>query len=186
MSTDDRSKWNQRFAQREGCPPAPPAFAGFMQAYLQPGTLLDIACGDGALALHFAQQGWQTSGLDISEVALERLARFANQSHVEVATHCADLAHPLPSHIGGFDNIVIGRYKPDDHQWPAIISLLNSGGVLCISTFNQQQHELHGFSKRFCLESGELCKLQGLRLTKYQQAQYQQSHIDNYAFYKTR
>lgn len=39
---------------------------------LEPGTALDLGCGEGADALWLAQQGWQTTGLDISTVAVER------------------------------------------------------------------------------------------------------------------
>lgn len=39
---------------------------------LEPGTALDLGCGEGADALWLARHGWQATGLDISTVAVER------------------------------------------------------------------------------------------------------------------
>jgi SAM-dependent methyltransferase len=39
---------------------------------LEPGTALDVGCGEGADAVWLAERGWQVMALDISSVALER------------------------------------------------------------------------------------------------------------------
>ena len=44
---------------------------------LQPGTALDVGCGEGADTLWLAKRGWRVTGLDVSTVALERAARHA-------------------------------------------------------------------------------------------------------------
>lgn len=41
---------------------------------LPPGDALDLGCGDGADALWLAGQGWRVTAVDISAVAVERLA----------------------------------------------------------------------------------------------------------------
>lgn len=41
-------------------------------AGLAPGRALDVGCGEGADAIWLASQGWRTTGLDVSIVALER------------------------------------------------------------------------------------------------------------------
>ena len=38
---------------------------------LVPGRALDVGCGEGADAIWLAQQGWQVTGVDISQVALD-------------------------------------------------------------------------------------------------------------------
>ncbi|MFC4132535.1 class I SAM-dependent methyltransferase [Hamadaea flava] len=44
---------------------------------LTPGTALDVGSGEGADAIWLARQGWQVTGVDISEVALRRAAEAA-------------------------------------------------------------------------------------------------------------
>ena len=45
---------------------------------LEPGTALDVGCGEGADALWLTRRGWKVTGTDISSVALGRA-----QAHVE-------------------------------------------------------------------------------------------------------
>ena len=191
MSDNIRKKWDQRFTNKKPIAPTPPPFTGFMQPFLKPGSLLDIACGDGALSLYFAQNGWQVTGLDISAVALDRMKSFANDANLKLHTLCCDLSELSCHNQAGlteqptqYNNIVIGRYKPDIEQWQSIISLLQDGGILCISTFNELQHLEHNFSKRFCLEENELRMLKGLKLIQYQRSVYNGDHFDNYCFQK--
>jgi len=68
---------------------------------LRPGTALDVGCGEGADAVWLARHGWQVVGVDVSQVALDRAARHAEQNGV--GAHCrwqqADLmvGDPLPA-----------------------------------------------------------------------------------------
>jgi hypothetical protein len=54
-------------------------------AELEPGTALDVGCGEGADAIWLAQRGWEVTALDPSAVALERAATAAAESAVTVA-----------------------------------------------------------------------------------------------------
>jgi SAM-dependent methyltransferase len=44
---------------------------------LEPGTALDVGCGEGADAVWLAERGWQVTAIDISGVALERARNAA-------------------------------------------------------------------------------------------------------------
>jgi len=49
---------------------------------LEPGSALDVGCGEGGDAIWLAERGWSVTGVDISGVALERARAAAVESHV--------------------------------------------------------------------------------------------------------
>src|SRR5213080_2689205 len=49
-----------------------------------PGRALDVGCGEGADAVWLARQGWQVTGLDVAEAALQRAESLARQAGVQV------------------------------------------------------------------------------------------------------
>jgi SAM-dependent methyltransferase len=53
-------------------------------ADLEPGTALDVGCGEGADAIWLAQQGWKVTALDPSAVALDRAVTAAATMEVTV------------------------------------------------------------------------------------------------------
>lgn len=58
---------------------------------LEPGSALDLGCGDGPNAVWLAEQGWTTTGVDLSRVALDRAAERAAAAGVDVRWERADL-----------------------------------------------------------------------------------------------
>ncbi len=52
-------------------------------ADLKPGTALDVGCGAGTEALALAQAGWEATGVDISEQALEHAAQRAQAAGLD-------------------------------------------------------------------------------------------------------
>jgi SAM-dependent methyltransferase len=54
-------------------------------ADLEPGTALDVGCGEGADAIWLAHRGWKVTALDPSAVALERAAAAAARAQATVA-----------------------------------------------------------------------------------------------------
>jgi SAM-dependent methyltransferase len=55
-------------------------------AGLPAGRALDVGCGEGGDALWLAEQGWQVTGIDVSQVALDRAARRARAVGLESRT----------------------------------------------------------------------------------------------------
>jgi SAM-dependent methyltransferase len=73
----EREDWNRRFRERglvHGGEPDPTVVAEVEG--LQPGRALDLGCGQGRNAAWLAQRGWDVTGVDFSDVALEA-ARLA-------------------------------------------------------------------------------------------------------------
>ena len=52
---------------------------------LEPGTALDVGCGEGADAIWLAERGWQVTAVDFATTALERAARRAAAAGDDVA-----------------------------------------------------------------------------------------------------
>ena len=46
---------------------------------LAPGAALDVGCGEGADAIWLAERGWRVTAVDLSTVALERAASYAER-----------------------------------------------------------------------------------------------------------
>ena len=49
---------------------------------MDPGTALDLGCGEGADAIWLAEQGWRVTGTDISQTALDTAAAHAEAAGV--------------------------------------------------------------------------------------------------------
>ncbi len=102
-----RDDWNARYSQKELVWSAEPnrLFAEEVGA-LDPGRALDLACGEGRNAVWLAGRGWRVTGVDFSDVALEKAKRLAESRGVEVEWVLADVLgyDPAPR---GFDLVAL-------------------------------------------------------------------------------
>lgn len=76
--------WNEMYSMRER------VWSGNVNATLEqeinklaPGTALDLGCGEGGDVFWLAQHGWQATGIDISDVAVERAKARAAELGLE-------------------------------------------------------------------------------------------------------
>lgn len=51
-------------------------------ADLEPGSALDVACGEGGDVIWLAKQGWRVTAVDVSQVALAKVAQHAEDEGV--------------------------------------------------------------------------------------------------------
>ncbi|MFL1904209.1 class I SAM-dependent methyltransferase [Streptomyces tauricus] len=111
MSTTDAvAFWDGVYAARPAASgPQPNARLTETVTGLPPGDALDLGCGDGGDALWLARLGWHITAVDISAVAVERLAALARSHGLgdRVTTVRADLHQSFPP--GGFD-LVCAHY----------------------------------------------------------------------------
>ena len=125
MSDDDRERWNQRY--RDGAYDQrvhPSALVTEWIDRLPRGQALDVASGAGRNARFLNDLGFAVTALDISPVALSRLA---DAPQIKVLAH--DLDRGLPAFDVGFDLVLKMRFL-NLTLVPSLIDALNPGGVL--------------------------------------------------------
>jgi SAM-dependent methyltransferase len=93
----DSEAWNGRYAGSELVWTAQPnRFLVSEATGLPPGRALDVACGEGRNAVWLAEQGWRATGVDFSDVALQKARALAESRGVEVAWVHADVVEHRP------------------------------------------------------------------------------------------
>jgi len=99
--------WDQRYATTELVWGAGPnRFLVAEVAGLTPGRALDLGCGEGRNAIWLAELGWQVTGVDFSEMGLDKARRLAADRGVEVNWVRADLLEYQPDR-GAFDLVIV-------------------------------------------------------------------------------
>jgi tellurite methyltransferase len=58
--------------------------------------LLDLGCGEGRNAVYFALHGFEVTGMDASQVGLEKTERYAREAGVRITTVQSDIAQYRP------------------------------------------------------------------------------------------
>ena len=147
MSHDDQIRWDRRYSENQG-PHQPAAFLREIfdsDAWeLRPGRALDIACGSGRNALFLAGKGFVVTGIDISQIALDRAARRAGEKSLSIVWQKADLElEPLPA--AAYDLVVNIDYL-ERSLIPQIKATLKHGGFLVFETYLMDQQTI-GYPK---------------------------------------
>ena len=85
---------------------------------LPAGSVLDVGCGEGADAIWLAEHGWEATGIDLSQTAVDRAAEAAGAKGITASFEVADVSSWCPAgsnsgeehpHRGGYD-LVIGCF----------------------------------------------------------------------------
>ena len=114
---------------------------------LEPGTALDLGCGQGGDAIWLASRGWTVTATDISQSALDVAAQHAAEARVTVAWERHDLAESLPA--GPFD-LVTASFLHSDVELPrarilrAAADAVAPGGTLLIVGHAPSPEHHHG------------------------------------------
>lgn len=135
MSEADRARWDARYA-REGLvmgPEPKPLLRELAPALPRAGRALDIACGEGQLAVWLAQRGMQVTAVDVSPVGLNKLRTRSGElgllDRIQVLE--ADLDQGLPEMPAPLDFVAcVDFYSP-----PIMAEarrLLAPGGMLLV------------------------------------------------------
>ncbi|MEF9952569.1 MAG: methyltransferase domain-containing protein [Clostridium sp.] len=166
---DKQTKWDSKYLAKEFSPGEPDRFLIDNIFLLSPGSVLDLASGDGRNSIYLAKKGFKVTAVDFSIEALKRLDKFANNEDASVTTALVDIEDPRKlSLLGKFNNIVISHYKVADDILKVIENMLYPGGKLIYHTFNENHHIKTGFNKNFCLQKYELQNKLKLNLDLYE------------------
>ena len=156
MSNAERTKWEARYAGREGGPGDPDPNLTALAPWLpSAGRALDIAGGTGRNALWLVRQGLSVTLLDVAPSALAQASAAAAAEWLVLETIALDLDDaPLPE--GPFALIVQLNYL-NRALLPAYAERLAEGGRLVIVHPTRRNLRRHPRpSARFLLEDGEL------------------------------
>jgi len=133
-SKEQKAHWDLKYEQ--GLPsliePDPFFIAAYRQ-FVEPsfptaGVALDLACGLGRHALWLASKSWRVSGVDVSDVAIEKLNHTALKLNVDLDLFVGEAAE-YKFGLAQFDLIVL-FYHLDRDLFLKIASALKPGGLL--------------------------------------------------------
>lgn len=176
--------WSNKYKSREEKLGTPEKFIVDNIDYLNKGSLLDFACGDGRNAIYLSKLGFEVLGVDFSKEAIKRLENFKRYAKITLETRLINLeeiGNVKP--LGKFNNIVLNHYKPSLEILKTLPELLNKDGILIICTFNYRQSEEKDFPREFCLEENELIDFSNkLELLKHEVFKDEHGHKDGYTF----
>ena len=93
-----RSLWNARYEAEGSLWGAEPnQFLVEIADVLEPGTALDLGCGQGRNSFWLASRGFTVTGLDLSPVAIEQARGVAEEFDLDVSFESVDLTRWDPA-----------------------------------------------------------------------------------------
>jgi len=159
-----QQRWNQRYQEKTASEVSPATILKLCRQYLNPQKkpqpkALDLACGLGGNAVYLAEQGYQATAVDYSDVALTQLANRAETAKLSIDTVLCDLENVDADDFNDFDLVVVSYYLQRD-LFEKIFSFLKPGGLLFYQTFSGGQVDDMGpQNPDFRLKQGELLSL---------------------------
>ncbi len=160
MSDQDRERWDARYEADPGAG-TPSRLIRDHFSLAATGRALDLACGNGRNSLFLAEQGFEVDAVDISSVAVKRLAGRHSAVHalrVDLDTwDIPEAAYDLIANIKFLDR----------RLFPMILKGLKPGGVLIFESFTDDAGD-----DPYCLKSNELLHaFLNLRVVYYAETQ---------------
>ncbi|MCS6954350.1 MAG: class I SAM-dependent methyltransferase [Bryobacterales bacterium] len=171
---DARRFWNEAYS-RPNPPLAGPPSAILVEAVrgLRPGKALDFGMGLGRNALWLASQGWEVTGVDISDVAVEKVKKAAAERQLNVEAVLADLReYDLGEEK--WDLIVAANmHDLTVENAPRLIAALKPGGLLVVEGFHADVRTATNFRASVGIPPGhptnQLVRVfDGLRILRYE------------------
>ena len=179
--------WDEKFDKRGDRSLHPEKSLVDNLGVLKPGSVLELACGDGRNTLFLASCGYDVTAIDFSEKALERLVRFLKQEKLSSTTMQIDLSkdHALDG-IGTYDNVVINHYRLSEHQLAKLAKNLTENGILFVCGFGDKHQVDDRIRKNDLIQPSDFDQLKGtFDLVKQDTVEDERGYIVTYIFMKT-
>jgi SAM-dependent methyltransferase len=142
QSKSIKERWNQKYNREMYVyGKEPVAFLKQKIGVLKKGDALVLAMGEGRNAVYLAQNEFNVTGVDISEVALEKCKKLAVERGVIVKTVVADLTD-YDMGKSQYD-LITNFYYYDKSLFPKVIDALKPGGMFILEQFSID-HPKHG------------------------------------------
>jgi len=110
-----RSLWDARYEAKGALWGAEPnQFLAEIAEVLEPGTALDLGCGQGRDLLWLASRGFEVTGLDLSPVAIEQAEAVAAELDLDASFESVDLTTWDPA--GRVWDLVVLTYLHLSHE----------------------------------------------------------------------
>ena len=170
MSFKDKEKWDTKYDGDSYITGKEPCewLKSHAEFLTQGGKALDIAAGEGRNSVFAASLGYEVVSMDISEIALKKAQRLANEKNVTITTLSTDLDNSsLPENE--YDLVLCFNFL-ERKLFQEIRKTLKSGGILFYETFSVDYLKYSSFKKEWVLEHNELLKaFNDLRILRYQE-----------------
>ena len=149
----DRDWWNDTFHKGRGFSLEPNRLLVETVEGEKPGAALELAMGQGRNALYLASQGWQVTGVDMSDEGLRIAREQAVKRRLALETINADIDE-WDFGVNRFDLVTL-MYAGDHAKWiEKIKASLRDGGLFIVEGWAKQSPDsLVGFGE------GQLAKL---------------------------
>ena len=154
-----RETWNERWREKAARPLAPDPWLLKVWPGLPRGRLLDVASGRGRNALFAARKGCEVTAVDISEEALDQLAREAEKRKLDVRVQQVDLEASPRLEANAYDLVLDFFYLQRSLTGP-LRAAVRPGGMVVLRTFSSAGPWPGGPSNpEFVLRPGELLEM---------------------------
>lgn len=153
MSDKDKQKWDKKYADKPDLLEARPP-SKFVREYhdmCEGKQALDLACGAGRHALYLSNEGFLVDAVDISTVALEKLAGKKGDA-ITLIEADLDEFNPKQDH---YDMIVMTNFLDRD-LIARCVGALKDGGVFVIETYMEDDENEKDSNPDFLLKEDEL------------------------------
>lgn len=145
----------------------PNQFLMRMLETLEPGKALDVGMGQGRNTIYLAQQGWDVTGFDPADLAIESARQAADSLDLEINT--------VVARAEDFDwgedqwDLVLLSYVGGRNYVESVTRSLRTGGVVILEAFHLDATKNSSIGRGVVFETNELLKLfQGFRILQYE------------------
>jgi len=144
MQQKGKTMWNERYNKAEyifGTEPNDFLKENF-QKIPAGGRMLCLAEGEGRNAVFLAEQGYQVTAMDMSDVGLNKALKLAQDRGVDIITQVADLADYEFGKVQWNGIVAIWAHLPTairQHVHAQIAPALKPNGVFILEAYTEQQ-----------------------------------------------